>query len=102
MVNSVLNKMKEMGSIALDNLKTDNRVINMINSGSKGKLQNIAQTVSCLVTQNVDSKRIPYGLIGRTLPHYYKYDIHPRHVDSYPIRLSRDNSLYISFMLRGS
>jgi DNA-directed RNA polymerase II subunit RPB1 len=46
----------------------------MINSGSKGKLTNIAQMIACLGQQNVDGKRIPYGFDGRTLPHYYKYD----------------------------
>ena len=33
----------------------------MINSGSKGKLTNIAQMIACLGQQNVDGKRIPYG-----------------------------------------
>ena len=40
----------------------------MVNSGSKGKLQNIAQMVACLGQQNVDGKRIPDGFIDRTLP----------------------------------
>ena len=31
----------------------------MINSGSKGKLTNVAQMVTCLGQQNVDGKRIP-------------------------------------------
>ena len=42
----------------------------MVNSGSKGKSTNIAQIVACLGQQNVDGKRIPYGFIDRTLPHY--------------------------------
>ena len=46
----------------------------MVNSGSKGKSTNIAQIVACLGQQNVENKRIPYGYIDRTLPHYSKYD----------------------------
>ena len=62
------------GKVALSNLDEKNRCTNMINSGSKGKLTNIAQMVACLGQQNVDGKRIPYGFNDRTLPHYYKYD----------------------------
>ena len=74
-VNSILNKtINETGKIGLANLDPKNRATYMINSGSKGKLTNIAQMVACLGQQNVDGKRIPYGFDGRTLPHYYKYD----------------------------
>ena len=62
------------GKVALSNLDPKNRVTYMINSGSKGKLTNIAQMIACLGQQNVDGKRIPYGFTDRTLPHYYKYD----------------------------
>tara|TARA_B110000285_G_scaffold234836_1_gene313266 strand:+ start:2134 stop:6708 length:4575 start_codon:yes stop_codon:yes gene_type:complete len=74
-VNSILNKtINETGKIGLANLDSKNRATYMINSGSKGKLTNIAQMIACLGQQNVDGKRIPYGFEGRTLPHYYKYD----------------------------
>ena len=74
-VNSVLNKtLAETEKIGLSNLEPTNRVINMINSGSKGKPTNIAQMIACLGQQNVDGKRIPYGFQDRTLPHYYKFD----------------------------
>ena len=74
-VNSILNKTrKETGKIGLSNLDPMNRVIRMINSGSKGNDLNIAQMVACLGQQNVDGKRIPYGFADRTLPHYNKYD----------------------------
>jgi len=74
-VNGILNKtINETGKIGLENLDPKNRATYMINSGSKGKLTNIAQMVACLGQQNVDGKRIPYGFEGRTLPHYYKYD----------------------------
>ena len=74
-VNSILNKtINETGKIGLANLDPKNRATYMINSGSKGKLTNIAQMIACLGQQNVDGKRIPYGFDGRTLPHYCKYD----------------------------
>ena len=74
-VNGILNKtINETGKIGLSNLDPKNRATYMINSGSKGKLTNIAQMIACLGQQNVDGKRIPYGFEGRTLPHYHKYD----------------------------
>ena len=74
-MNSLLNKtINETGKIGLANLDPKNRATYMVNSGSKGKLTNVAQMVACLGQQNVDGKRIPYGFTDRTLPHYYKYD----------------------------
>ena len=74
-VNSILNKtIKDTGQIALENLDPENRATYMVNSGSKGKLTNIAQMTACLGQQNVDGKRIPHSNNDRTLPHYYKYD----------------------------
>jgi len=74
-VNSLLNKtIKETGQVGLRNLDSENRALYMVNSGSKGKLTNIAQMISCLGQQNVDGKRIPHSTNDRTLPHYYKYD----------------------------
>ena len=74
-VNGLLNKtINETGKIGLANLDPKNRATYMVNSGSKGKLTNVAQMVACLGQQNVDGKRIPYGFTDRTLPHYYKYD----------------------------
>ena len=74
-VNSILNKtINDTGKIGLSNLDPKNRATFMINSGSKGKITNIAQMIACLGQQNVDGKRIPYGFQDRTLPHYYKYD----------------------------
>jgi len=74
-VNSILNKtIKETGQVGLENLDPENRATYMVNSGSKGKLTNIAQMTACLGQQNVDGKRIPHSNNDRTLPHYYKYD----------------------------
>jgi DNA-directed RNA polymerase II subunit RPB1 len=74
-VNSLLNNtINQTGKIGLEQLDQKNRVTNMVNCGSKGKSTNIAQIVACLGQQNVDGKRIPYGFVDRTLPHYNKYD----------------------------
>jgi DNA-directed RNA polymerase II subunit RPB1 len=77
-VNALLNKtLNETGKLGLSNLHEKNRATNMVNCGSKGKPTNIGQITACLGQQNVDGKRIPYGLNKRTLPHYYKYDDSP-------------------------
>ncbi len=77
-VNSFLNDaIKDVGKIGLKNIDDDNRMINMIKSGSKGKAINVAQMISSLGQQNVDGKRISYGFDDRTLPHYTKYDDGP-------------------------
>ena len=74
-INNILNKANsEAGKIARNQVDENNRVINMINSGSKGNQLNIGQMMACLGQQNVDGKRIPYGFENRSLPHYKKCD----------------------------
>ena len=63
--------------IGRKNLDKGNRFVTMVNAGSKGSNINIAQMISCVGQQSVDGKRIPYGFIDRTLPHYNKYDDSP-------------------------
>jgi DNA-directed RNA polymerase II subunit RPB1 len=55
----------------------NNRMLNMIESGSKGKLVNFTQMVSCLGGQSIEGRRVPDGFDGRTLPHFTKYDDGP-------------------------
>ena len=77
-VNSILNTaIKEAGKIGLQSLSWDNRMTNMVKSGSKGKPLNVSQMVACLGQVNVDGSRIPYGYEGRTLPHFQRYDDSP-------------------------
>lgn len=77
-MNTILNKAREEGGkIGRKSLSKDNRFVIMVNAGSKGNNLNIVQMISCLGQQNVDGKRIPYGLEGRTLPHFTKYDDSP-------------------------
>ena len=67
----------QLGKYTLKSLKSDNRMRNIILSGSKGKVENMGQMVACVGQQAVDSKRIPYGFTDRTLPHFHKYDDGP-------------------------
>lgn len=77
-MNTILNQAREEGGkIGRKSLDKDNRFVIMVNAGSKGNNLNIVQMISCLGQQNVDGKRIPYGLEGRTLPHFTKYDDSP-------------------------
>ncbi len=78
-INKILNKAREeTGKQGLAKINDqENRMINMIKSGSKGSIINVAQMIACLGQQNVDGKRIANGFDNRTLPHYLKYDDGP-------------------------
>lgn len=78
-INKILNKAREQtGKLGLSKINDlENRMINMIKSGSKGSVINVAQMIACVGQQNVDGKRIAYGFDNRTLPHYVKYDDGP-------------------------
>ena len=54
-------------------LSRENRFMNMVNSGSKGKLINLSQMTACLGPQDIDGKRVPYGYSNRTLPHFVQF-----------------------------
>ena len=64
----------ESGKIGAKYLDSNNRMTNLVNSGSKGSKLNIGQMIACVGQQSVDGKRIPYGFTDRTLPHFHKYD----------------------------
>ena len=76
---NILNQLnKNVEDICTNTLKdSTNRMINMVNSGSKGKSSNVTQIMGCVAQIKVEGKRIPYGFTGRTLPHYCKYDDGP-------------------------
>lgn len=77
-IMDILNKtISETGKIGLKSLDKNNRMIDMVSSGSKGSVINVSQMISCLGQQKVDGKRIPYGFTDRTLPHFLKYDDSP-------------------------
>ncbi|GBG86864.1 hypothetical protein CBR_g42147 [Chara braunii] len=77
-VNQVLNKARdEAGNSAQKSLAESNNVKAMVTAGSKGSFINISQMIACVGQQNVEGKRIPYGFIDRTLPHFTKNDKGP-------------------------
>ena len=62
------------GKEALLSLNKNNRMLNLIKSGSKGSEINMGQMIACVGQQAVDGQRIPLGFTDRTLPHFHKYD----------------------------
>ena len=71
----ILNAANDKAQKAVEaSLSSENRLVAMINSGSKGKWLNIAQMIACLGQQSIENKRVEYGFTDRTLPHYKKYD----------------------------
>jgi DNA-directed RNA polymerase II subunit RPB1 len=77
-VNQVLNKARDdAGNSAQGSLADTNNVLRMVTAGSKGSFINISQMIACVGQQNVEGKRIPYGFVDRTLPHFTKDDYGP-------------------------
>lgn len=78
-INNIMNTgQKEAETAAIDSFKgMDNRMLNMIHAGSKGKTVNFSQMVSSVGQQIVDDKRIVDGYDNRTLPHFTKFDDGP-------------------------
>jgi DNA-directed RNA polymerase II subunit RPB1 len=59
---------------SLKKSKNVNRIVQMVDSGSKGSDQNITQMVALLGQQLIEGKRVQYTLQDRTLPHFSRYD----------------------------
>jgi DNA-directed RNA polymerase II subunit RPB1 len=77
-VNGALNSaIQDTGIQVAKHQVKSNRMVNMVESGSKGTKVNIAQITACVGQQNVDGKRCPYGFSHRTLPHFNKFDDGP-------------------------
>ncbi|KAM7261225.1 hypothetical protein ACFE04_026700 [Oxalis oulophora] len=77
-VNAALNTARDdAGKQAQASLSEDNNLKTMVTAGSKGSFINISQMTACVGQQNVEGKRIPYGFLGRTLPHFTKDDNGP-------------------------
>jgi len=69
---------KEINAIGTENINdSENRMMNMINSKSKGNPINVSQMMGSVGQQSVEGKRIMYGFDHRTLPHFTKYDDGP-------------------------
>lgn len=74
----VLNKARDdAGSSAQKSLAESNNLKAMVTAGSKGSFINISQMTACVGQQNVEGKRIPFGFVDRTLPHFTKDDYGP-------------------------
>lgn len=68
------NATKDAGELGQQSLSSENRLLAMVRSGSKGEPLNVAQMMACLGQTAIEGKRVPYGFTDRTLPHYKKYD----------------------------
>jgi DNA-directed RNA polymerase II subunit RPB1 len=80
-INTILNKARDHSGRAVQQSNNEymspNNIQSMISAGSKGSILNIAQIMACVGQQNVNGKRIEYGYVGRTLPHFQKNDYGP-------------------------
>ena len=70
-MKDVANKINEE---VMKSLSKENRIFQMVDSGSKGSAQNITQMVGLLAQQLIEGKRVQYTLQDRTLPHFARYD----------------------------
>ena len=74
-MKEVVNK---INTEVIDSLKRTNgnvnRIVQMVDSGSKGSEQNITQMVAALGQQLIEGKRVQYTLQDRTLPHFARYE----------------------------
>jgi len=71
------NATSECEKTVMATLNKDNRFGTIVKCGSKGTQINISQMISCLGQQSIEGGRIPYGLDGRTLPHFTRFDDSP-------------------------
>jgi DNA-directed RNA polymerase III subunit RPC1 len=77
-ISCILNKIREeCGSTCINELSTFNSPIIMQACGSKGSKINVSQMIACVGQQIISGKRIPNGMLGRTLPHFEKFSITP-------------------------
>ena len=68
-INRRLNQARDtMGRAALESISRDNRLLRIVQSGSKGSNVNILQIMACLGQQNIKGQRIPCHIAGRALP----------------------------------
>jgi DNA-directed RNA polymerase II subunit RPB1 len=76
--NQIFNKLKEVSekisSAVWKSLPKSNRMLQMVDAGTKGSGLNISQMMALLGQQVIDGKRVRYTLQDRTLPHFSKYD----------------------------
>ena len=77
-INKLLNNARDMaGSDVQKDLPDKNNIKKMVSCGSKGSFINISQIIACVGQQNIEGNRIPLNLLGRTLPHFKKFNTKP-------------------------
>ena len=76
--DDIISAMKDVAakinSEVIKSLDKSNRIVQMVDSGSKGGEQNITQMIATLGQQLLEGKRVQYTLQDRTLPHFPRYD----------------------------
>ena len=78
-VNKALNTARDdAGDQAQLSLSFANNLKTMVTGGSKGSNINISQMIACVGQQNVEGKRISFGFLSRTLPHFTKDNHNPQ------------------------
>ena len=74
----ILNKARnETGKVVNEFGIKNTDILNMVNSGARGNLLNLAQMAACVGQQAMRGKRIEKGYRGRTLPHFRMHDLRP-------------------------
>ena len=73
-MKDVVNKINTEVIESLKRTGNTNRIVQMVDSGSKGSEANITQMVATLGQQLIEGKRVQYTLQDRTLPHFTRYD----------------------------
>jgi DNA-directed RNA polymerase beta' subunit len=67
----------EAGKLVNNEFSKNNRLYQIVASGSKGSFVNIMQIIACLGQQDMESKRVPFKFSNRTLPHFHINDYSP-------------------------
>lgn len=75
--NILQNSGTEVITAIVPSLKRPNSLLDCLNSGSKGKPDNVQQIMGVIGQIALNGGRIPFNYIDRCLPHYQKYDISP-------------------------
>lgn len=77
-VNTILNNCRSsIGELLSKSVSKENNIKKMILAGSKGNNINISQISGLVGQQNVEGKRVPFGFLRRSLPHFLKDDFGP-------------------------
>lgn len=66
-----------MGKIVMDSIDSTNNFFVMVDSGAKGKLEQLGSVSSLVGQTNMNNKRIAKKVNNRTLPHFHQFDDTP-------------------------